>query len=92
MRTPDTNFDDCGADRTLIFAHIGDLHLTDAKQQNFRDFLAIVAQIEIECANVIDFVILPGDNADNGRLSQYELAATGLKMLSVPFHAIPGGS
>ena len=77
-------------DRVLAFAHIGDLHLTDAKQRNFLDFLAIVAQIEIESGKTIDFVVLPGDNADNGRPSQYALAATALKMLSVPVHAIPG--
>jgi len=78
------------ADRVLAFAHIGDLHITDAKQRNFGDFLSIVAQIEIECARLIDFVVLPGDNADNGLPSQYALVATGLKMLSRPVHAIPG--
>lgn len=77
-------------DSWLAFAHLGDLHLTDAKQRNFLDFLAIVAQIGIECGKIIDFVVLPGDNADNGLASQYALAATALKMLSVPVHAIPG--
>ena len=74
----------------LAFAHIGDLHLTDARQRNFTDVLAIVAQIEIECAGALDFVVLPGDNADNGLPGQYALAATALKMLSVPVHVIPG--
>ncbi len=87
---PDHADPERSADRVLAFAHIGDLHLTDAKQRNFLDFLAIVAQIEIECGNTIDFVVLPGDNADNGLPSQYALAATALKMLSVPVHAIPG--
>ena len=77
-------------DRVAAFIHIGDLHLTDAKQRNFLDFLAIVAQIEIECARAIDFVVLPGDNADNGLPAQYALAATALKMLSAPVYAIPG--
>ena len=77
-------------DRVLAFAHIGDLHITDAKQRNFTDFLSIVAQIEIECAKLIDLVVLPGDNADNGLPSQYALVATGFKMLSRPVHAIPG--
>jgi Icc protein len=77
-------------DRVLAFVHIGDLHLTDAKQRNFIDFLGVVAQIEIECARAIDFVVLPGDNADNGLPAQYALAATALKMLSAPVHAIPG--
>jgi hypothetical protein len=40
-------------DRVLAFAHIGDLHLTDAKQRN-TDFLAIVAQIEIEGSATLD--------------------------------------
>ena len=34
-----------------------DLHLSDAKQRSFRDFLAIVAQIETEGAHVLDFVL-----------------------------------
>ena len=74
----------------LAFAHIGDLHIVDARQQNARDLLAIAAQIELECAHQLDFVVLPGDNADNGLPSQYEIIATALKMLSVPVHAIPG--
>ena len=78
------------SDRMLAFAHIGDLHLTDAKQRNFLDFLSIVAQIEIECAKTLDFVVLPGDNADNGLPAQYALAATALKMLSTPVHVLPG--
>ena len=81
---------EAGPDGLLAFAHIGDLHLTDARQRNFTDFLAIVAQIEIQCARGIDFVVLPGDNADNGLPGQYALAATALKMLSVPVHVIPG--
>lgn len=82
--------DDEGRDDILVFAHIGDLHLTDAKQRNFLDFMAIVAQIETECADAVDFVFLPGDNADQGRASQYALAATALKMLRTPFHTVPG--
>ena len=74
----------------LAFAHIGDLHLTNPKERNYADFLAIVAEIEMACAGQIDFVVLPGDNADNGLPAQYALAATALKMLSVPVHAIPG--
>ncbi len=77
-------------DGVLAFAHIGDLHLTDARQRNFTDLLAIVAQIEIQCTRSLDFVVLPGDNADDGLPDQYALAATALKMLSVPVHVIPG--
>jgi hypothetical protein len=76
--------------RPLVFAHIGDLHITDAKQRNYLDFLAIVAQIDVECAAMLDFVVLPGDNADNGAPPQYRLIATALKMLRCPVHLLAG--
>ena len=75
---------------TLAFAHIGDLHITDARQQNFRDFLSILAQIETEAAQQLDFAVLPGDSADNGRPEQYALIATALRMMTMPVQAIPG--
>ena len=74
----------------LIFAHIGDLHITKAKEQNYVDLLSIVSQLEVECSDKLDFVILPGDNADNGLPEQYKLVETALKMLSVPVYIIPG--
>lgn len=74
----------------LTFAHIGDTHIVDPRMPNARDLLAIVAQIEMECAKLLDFVVLPGDVADNGLPLQYALVATALKMLSMPVHAIPG--
>ncbi|GAB3901122.1 metallophosphoesterase family protein [Spirosoma agri] len=74
----------------LLFAHIGDLHITQAKQPNYVDFLSIVAQLETECGSALDFVVLPGDNADNGLPTQYKWVATALKMLSVPVFCIPG--
>ncbi len=74
----------------LIYAHLGDLHITNAKEQNYIDLLSIIAQLETECAGKLDFVYLPGDNADNGRPQQYKLVATALKMLSVPVHIITG--
>jgi predicted phosphodiesterase len=74
----------------LLIAHIGDLHITQPKQQNYVDFLCIVAQLETECGSALDFVVLPGDNADNGLPIQYKWVATALKMLSVPVYCIPG--
>ena len=55
----------------LAVAHIGDLHLTRAAERNFIDLLSIVAQLEVEFGAALDFVILPGDNADNGLPSRY---------------------
>ncbi len=73
----------------LRFAQIGDLHLTHAGEQNFKDYCAILAQIEIQCKG-LDFVFLPGDNGDHGRGGEYRLVATPLRMLSVPYHIITG--
>lgn len=74
----------------LIFAHIGDLHITDAKQQNYQDFLSIVAQLAAEAGEQLDFVLLPGDNADNGLAVQYRLIKPVLRMLTVPTYALSG--
>lgn len=74
----------------MIFAHIGDLHINKAKEQNYKDFLSIVAQLEIECSNNLDFVFLPGDIADHGEPEQYKMVSTALKMLSIPVHIIAG--
>ncbi|WP_406823828.1 metallophosphoesterase family protein [Pedobacter sp. KACC 23697] len=74
----------------LIFAHLGDLHITKAKEQNYIDLLSIIAQIETELSSQLDFVLLPGDNADNGLPDQYKLVATALKMLSIPVYILAG--
>ncbi|TGD93435.1 metallophosphoesterase family protein [Methylobacterium nonmethylotrophicum] len=72
----------------LAFAHIGDLHLTGAEAENARDYRAIVAQIGE--ADGLDFVFLPGDNADHGRPEQYALVRAGLDTLRLPVHVITG--
>jgi len=76
--------------KPLVFAHIGDLHITKAKEQNYIDFLSVVAQLEVECGGQLDFVFLPGDNADHGEPAQYRLVATALRMLHTPVYAIAG--
>ena len=77
-----------GQDDILAFAHIGDLHLTAADADNARDFRAIVAQIGD--AEGLDFVYLPGDNADDGTPEQYALVREGLAPLTLPVHVITG--
>ncbi|KTS36859.1 metallophosphoesterase [Methylobacterium indicum] len=77
----------------LAFAHIGDLHLTGAEADNARDFAAIVAQLNDVSGNEgagLDFVFVPGDNADNGRPEQYALVRAGLDRLRLPAHVITG--
>ncbi len=72
----------------LAFAHIGDLHLTIGEADNARDFAAIVAQLNE--TDGLDFVFVPGDNADNGTPEQYALVRAGLDRLRLPVHVITG--
>lgn len=77
------------ADDILVYAHLGDLHLTTETQDNYRDLAAIVAEIS-GFADAIDFVYVPGDNADNGLPDQYALVARQLARLPVPVHIVTG--
>ncbi len=72
----------------LVFAHVGDLHLTDPGTRNAHDYQAILSQIgEVDG---LDFVFLPGDNADRGRAEEYALVRAGLRHLRLPVHVITG--
>jgi Icc protein len=75
-------------DDILAFAHIGDLHLTDEGLDNTPDFRAIVGQIA--AIDGLDFVYLPGDNADDGLPAQYALVRGTLDRLKLPVHVITG--
>ena len=74
----------------LVYAHIGDLHLTTDDQQNYADFQAIVSELAGDLADAIDFVYVPGDNADNGLPDQYALASRELARLPMPVHIVTG--
>lgn len=74
----------------LIYAHIGDLHITHAHEDNARDLAAIVDAIGRDLGDALDFVYLPGDNADNGTPEQYALVAREIGRLRVPVHVITG--
>ena len=73
----------------LVYAHIGDLHLTEANAENARDLQAIVAELST-FGDGLAFVYVPGDNADNGQPEQYALARRLLAPLPVPVHVITG--
>ncbi len=74
----------------LTWAHVGDLHITNANETNYRDFLSTVETINTHLAGHIDFCVLPGDNADDGSAAQYALIRRGMERLTVPLHVIPG--
>ncbi len=62
----------------LSWVHFGDLHITDEKGSNYRDFLEIIDVDNTHLAPHIDFCVLPGDNADDGTAAQYALVRRGL--------------
>jgi len=53
-------------EKPLHFLQIGDLHITDAGLQNQVDLRRIVEEVNGNTGGKIDFVYLPGDNADDG--------------------------
>ena len=73
----------------LIYAHIGDLHLTEPNAENARDLAATVAELSGFGAG-LDFVYVPGDNADNRRPEQYALATRLLAPVPVAGARHPG--
>ena len=76
----------------LSWVHFGDLHLTTEHEQNYQDLLALIAEANLHLAGaeLVNFAVLPGDNADNGREEQYRLLRHALHGLRLPIHALPG--
>jgi Icc protein len=80
------------ADKTGIvsWVHFGDLHMTTREQQNYRDLLALVDEVNLVMAASLCFVYLPGDNADHGEAAEYEVVREALDRLELPWFAIVG--
>jgi len=79
-----------GKSGIVSWVHIGDLHITAETEQNYKDLQSIVAQINRYLAVNVNFVFLPGDNADDGSEAEYQLIGTALKPLKVPLLVVPG--
>jgi 3',5'-cyclic-AMP phosphodiesterase len=76
--------------KMLRFIQIGDLHITGAGLQNHSDLRRIVDEVNHNAAGKVDFVYLPGDNADDGTPEQFRVVHDELSRLVPPWHAIPG--
>lgn len=74
----------------LTWLHIGDLHLREPDGENRRDLERIVALIASLPPGCLDFVLLPGDNADDGTAAQYAMVRDALAPLHLPVHVLPG--
>ena len=74
----------------ISWAHIGDLHMTKAGEQNHLDLLAVVDEINGAFAGSISFVYLPGDVADHGSADEYTVVREALDSLHAPWCSIIG--
>ncbi len=74
----------------LSYVHIGDLHLTTQREQNFLDLQTIASEINASFRDSVSFLYLPGDNAEHGAADEYELARWVLDELTVPCFSIVG--
>jgi Icc protein len=74
----------------VSWIHIGDLHMTTADQQNYRDLNAIVDQINQRFQPGVQFVFLPGDVAEHGHPEEYVLVRSALDRLQLPWVSIIG--
>ncbi|KQN40427.1 metallophosphoesterase [Sphingomonas sp. Leaf407] len=75
----------------LSWVHIGDLHMDEAGGWESRDRLAaIVAEINDHVGDGVDFVYLPGDNANHATAEQYRVITDTLASLRLPYRVIPG--
>jgi hypothetical protein len=71
-------------EKPLRFLQIGDLHITDAGLQNHVDLRRIVDEVNGNAGERIDFVYLPGDNADDGTPEQFRIVHDELSRLIAP--------
>lgn len=76
---------------TICWAHVGDLHLDEADDWQSLDRLtSIVRQLNGHATGGVDFVFLPGDNANHGTPDQYRRMIEALAPLELPWRIIPG--
>jgi Icc protein len=74
----------------VSWIHFGDLHMTTRQEQNGRDFLSLIEEVNGGMADSLNFAYLPGDNAEHGKREEYEVVRESLDRLRVPWFAIVG--
>lgn len=74
----------------ISWVHLGDLHMTVAGEQNHRDLVALVKEVNTAFAHAVSFVYLPGDVADHGSAAEYAVVRQALDSLRVPWCSIIG--
>jgi 3',5'-cyclic-AMP phosphodiesterase len=76
---------------TVSWIHIGDTHITHAREQNEADLGKIIDEINrVYAHGGIDFVFMPGDIADDGSVVAYRSVRAHLDRLVLPWCAMVG--
>jgi hypothetical protein len=78
------------ASGVVSWAHIGDLHITARGEQNYQDLQKIVEDVNRMFVGSLNFVYLPGDQAEHGLPAEYELVRSALDRLEAPWFSILG--
>ncbi len=78
------------SDQVVSWVHIGDLHMVDTTLSNYSDLKTIVNDINSYMKDGVNFAFLPGDNANDGAVSEYQLVHSVIQNLQVPLKAVPG--
>jgi Icc protein len=74
----------------VSWVHLGDLHMTQAGEQNHLDLTRIVDELNTVFSGSTSFVYLPGDVADQGNRAAYAVVRGELDRLNLPWCAIVG--
>lgn len=74
----------------VSWVHFGDLHIQTGDMQNYQDFQTIIQNTNQYLLNGVNFAVLPGDNANEGSASEYQLIKQATDQLQVPLYAVPG--
>jgi 3',5'-cyclic-AMP phosphodiesterase len=75
---------------TISWIHFGDLHISNEGEQNYLDFLQLIAEGDRYMRGDIAFGLLPGDNADDAEADQYDMVKKAVSLCGFPVEAIPG--
>jgi 3',5'-cyclic-AMP phosphodiesterase len=74
----------------LIWAHCGDLHVSHEDAYiSIPRLGTLVRESNRHLNSSVDFIFLPGGNANNGTAEQYRRIGDMLSDLTLPIHAIP---
>ena len=76
--------------QVLSWLPVGDLHVTRVGEPNHRDLRRIVELANALPPGSVDFVVLPGDNAEDGTPAQFAIVRDAIAPLRLPVHILPG--